>query len=539
MPNLKVADHIPAHPEAEEWDVLVVGTGMGGSTLGGELARRGRRVLFLEKGNVLHGNPLPEEPGPDGYSEAEVRLRTGRWPVPLQGRTSFGKTSFFAPMGCGSGGSTALFGAQLERFAPADFQPRANHPGVRNSSLPEHWPISYEQLVPYYRRAEALHRVCGTPDPLNPDPEAPLREPPPLSERDRVLRDSMVDLGLHPYRSHVGFHHVPECHECFDICGKDCKGDAGGRSLVPALTRHGAGILPRCEVQELIAGRSRVEAVRATWNGTELRLRARNVVLGAGAFMTPVLLLNSRSPEWPEGLANRSGLVGRNLMLHTSDFVTIDLPDLHSTAGPRKSLTFNDFYFDQGRKLGTVQSVGLPMVPGIILQYLRYVAEKDPQWWRRPVDRLLPPVARLACHLFRRAAVFATVVEDLPYRENRVIPDPASSNGMRYEYAYPRELLERNRHFRKRLARRLAPRHRVQVVTGGTNNINYGHVCGTCRFGEDPHTSVLDPTNRAHGVDNLYVVDASFFPSSGGINPSLTIAANALRVAEVIHGTLP
>ena len=206
--------------------------------------------------------------------------------------------------------------------------------------------------------------------------------------------------------------------------------------------------------------------------------------------------------------------------------------------GPRKSLSLNDFYFDQGRKLGTLQSVGLPMHPGIILDYLRYVAEKDPRWWRRPVSRLLPPVARFASHHFRRAALFATVVEDLPYRENRVIPDPAASNGMRFEYAYPRELRERNRHFQKRLARRLAPRHKVTVVTGG-NNINYGHVCGTCRFGEDPQSSVLDPTNRAHGIDNLYVVDASFFPSSGGINPSLTIAANALRVAEVIDSALP
>jgi choline dehydrogenase-like flavoprotein len=539
MDNLRVADHIPAHPEREEWDVLVVGTGMGGSTIGHELARLGRRVLFLEKGKMLHGNPLLEEPGADGYSVAEIRLRTGRWPVRLEGRTNFGRTRFFAPMGCGSGGSTALFGAQLERFSPADFRPRANHPGVAAANLPEQWPISYDQLVPYYRRAEALHRVCGTPDPLNPDPDAPLRAPPPLSDRDRVLHDSLVDLGLHPYRSHVGFHHIPECHECFDICGKDCKGDAGGRSLVPALTRHGAGILPRCEVLELVASGSRVDAVRAKWNGAEIRLSARIVVLGAGAFMTPVLLLNSRSAAWPGGLANRSGLVGRNLMLHTSDFVTIDHRDLHSTAGPRKSLALNDFYFDQGRKLGTLQEVGLPMLPAIILDYLRFVEEKDPRWWRRPIRRLLPGVAEFASRHFRRAALFATVVEDLPYRENRVIPDPSASNGMRFEYAYPRELLERNRHFRRRLAQRLAPRHRVSVVTGGTNNINYGHVCGTCRFGEDPDTSVLDSTNRAHDLDNLYVVDASFFPSSGGINPSLTIAANALRVAEVIHGALP
>ena len=134
--------------------------------------------------------------------------------------------------------------------------------------------------------------------------------------------------------------------------------------------------------------------------------------------------------------------------------------------------------------------------------------------------------------------MFITIMEDLPYRENRVYPEAASLNGMRFWYRYPRELMKRNARFRSRLAAAVSPRHRVTVVTGGRNNINYGHVCGTCRFGNDPRTSVLDASNRAHDVDNLYVVDASFFPSSGGTNPSLTVAANALRVAGIIDQRL-
>jgi choline dehydrogenase-like flavoprotein len=149
-----------------------------------------------------------------------------------------------------------------------------------------------------------------------------------------------------------------------------------------------------------------------------------------------------------------------------------------------------------------------------------------------------PQLAEAAARRFRRATLFSTIVEDLPYAENRVIPDPNAPNGRRFEYTYARELDERNRHFRRQLIRRLAPRHRIRFVTGGGNNLNYGHVCGTCRFGDDPATSVLDRTNRAHDLDNLYVVDASFFPSSGGTNPSLTIAANALRVGEVIDRRL-
>jgi choline dehydrogenase-like flavoprotein len=133
--------------------------------------------------------------------------------------------------------------------------------------------------------------------------------------------------------------------------------------------------------------------------------------------------------------------------------------------------------------------------------------------------------------------VFASILEDLPYPENRVVPDPKALNGMRFEYRYPDELRERTRLYRKQLARKLAPNHRILVLTGA-NNINFGHGCGTCRFGDDPKTSVLDRDNRAHDVANLFVVDASFFPSSGGTNPSLTIAANALRVAEAIERQL-
>jgi choline dehydrogenase-like flavoprotein len=533
-----IDDHIPRDPEREEWDVIVVGTGMGGSTAGYELARLGRRVLFLEKGRFLHAGPVPPDPHSTWDAVGQARMRTGRWPVPLEGETTFGKVKFFAPMGCGSGGSTAVFGAQLERFQSMDFRPRASFPHVTDANLPEQWPIAYEEFVPFYRRAEALYRVCGTPDPLNPDAESQLRPPPALSERDQVLWDSMVSLGLHPYRSHVGFHHIPDCFECFDVCAKDCKGDAGGRSLVPALTRHGAKILTDCEVQELIAKGRRVTTVRATRKGREFKLTAKTVILASGSFMTPLLLLNSRSAEWPDGLANSSGAVGRNLMLHATDFLTIDHRELYSAKGPMKSIAANDFYFADGRKLGTLQAVGLPILAPFILDYLRFAEVRDPRWWRHRVSRFLPLAARFTSYYFRRAGLFATIVEDLPYLDNRIVPDKSANNGMRFQYTYTRELLDRNRYLRKRLARTLAPKHKVRFVTGGTNNINYGHVCGTCRFGDDPSTSVLDRHNRAHDLDNLYVVDASFFPSSGGINPSLTIAANALRVGGIVNACL-
>jgi choline dehydrogenase-like flavoprotein len=538
--RVAVEEHIPADPESGEWDVVVVGTGMGGGTAGYELARRGRRVLYLEKGKFLHGGPGAEaQYTPDADPTEEARRLSGRWPKPLKGKTSFGKVEFYAPLGCGTAGTSGLFGAQLERLSPVDFQPRASFPNASDTDLPDEWPVRYDEMAPFYRRAEALYRVRGSQDPLNTDPDAALGQSPPMSDRDSVIFDSFVEMGLHPYRSHVGFQYVPNCYECADICPLGCKSDAAGVGVVPALIKYGASILPECEAVELSADATRVNAIRARWQGREITIRAKTFVLGAGAYMTPILLLNSKSRDWPDGLANRSGLVGRNLMLHTSDFIAIDPKEDHSAKGPEKSMALNDFYHDDGMKLGTFQSVGMKFEPSFIEAYLQYVCERDPQWWRAFVRPFLRPASERALHYFKQASLFATIVEDLPYRNNRVVPDPQAASGMRFEYKYTRDLLKRNRHFRKRIRQTLQPRHKVSVVTFGNNNINYGHVCGTCRFGEDPETSILDNSNRAHDLDNLYVVDASFFPSSGGTNPSLTIAANAIRVGGILNERLP
>jgi len=184
-----------------------------------------------------------------------------------------------------------------------------------------------------------------------------------------------------------------------------------------------------------------------------------------------------------------------------------------------------------------------------IKMFIRADAERDPRWWKllamsRPAwwrklcSLIIWPVAIGAYHAlnFNRATLWASTIEDLPYYDNRVIADREAKNGMRFEYRYPEELKKRVASFQKRIARILGP-HKIFNLSG-KNNINYPHVCGTCRFGDDPETSVLDRNNRAHDVVNLYVVDASFFPSSAGINPSLTIAANALRVAEEVDKRL-
>lgn len=549
--------HAPVDPEASEWDVAIIGAGMGGATIGFDLARRGWRVLFLEKGRYVQreGDTERGELG-DQRVDPHNRLQIGHWPLPVEGimrrgdrlgggrwtdrilgALSLGRVEFFAPLGCGTGGSTIIFGATLERFFPADFRPKANFPEISGSTLPDAWPVSYEELEPWYRQAEELYRVRGTPDPLHPAASA-LPEPPPLNEQDQEVYDLFQRKGLHPYRIHIGCQFVPGCDGCpGKVCLRDCKSDAGSICVVPAIEKYGAKLMSLCEVTALDADHTGVRQIRCHWQGRERKIRARMVVLAAGALMSPILLLNSKTADGKPGLANGSDLVGRNLMLHSGDMIAVRASRGRESGGFNKSLSINDLYSFGGRKLGNVQSTGVHIDTGSVMAHLQTTLSKGPRWLKQLAHPLLLRIlSRVAAYYFRNAVAFGSIVEDLPYHENRVVPDASAKNGMRFEYEYSEELGERNAMLRRGLVRKLG-RTRVLSLTRPMN-INFGHPCGTIRFGDDPATSVLDRNNRTHEADNLYVVDASFFPSSGGTNPSLTIAANALRVGQVIDARL-
>ncbi len=523
---------IPGNPESHVWDVIVIGTGAGGATAGFNLARLGRSVLFLERGRLLGRDPdvvrgVPFAPSGD----AEEALRHGWWPGSVYRRVDGYDTPVKTPFGSGAGGSTALFGAVMDRFRPSDFTPRRYFPDAPDTSLPEAWPITYAELEPFYDQAESLYRVRGTPDPLLPVAGGVLA-PPPSSPRELAVIAALGRAGLHPYRLHAASERAPGCLGCAAVlCSRTCRNDAGRICLVPALENHGAKILPGCRVVRLEERGGQVQQAVCDMNGRRVAVRGRVFVLAANAYLTPVILQRSASLRFPDGLANSSGLVGRNLMLHATNQLMLRLKGAARFVGSdlNQGVSLNDFYVRNGTKLGNIQGHPIATTRDAVLSYLRQYGGQL-SYLRGPV---LSAIAAVGWSWHRSSMWFAQLIEDLPYVENRVIARPGSDEDVVYEYTYPDELQRRSQaifdDFKAAVAAdfSIRPLHPV-------GSLNGSHVCGTCRFGDDPKTSVLDRDNRAHDLDNLYVVDASFFPSSGGINPSLTIAANSLRVSEKI-----
>ncbi len=508
------------------WEVLVIGTGMGGAMLGRRLAEAGHRVLMLEKGHANFERASGALPYDD--LDPERRLENGLWPRVLTGTVDGRSVELNATVGCGAGGSTLLYAAALERLERRDLESSDSGP---------RWPIDYEELAPYYEEAERLFGVRGTRDPLCSEPFASPSAPASLSECDQSFQKVLERNGRSPYQLHVAFGDRPGCEQCAGrICLEQCKRDARTVGVWPALRHSNARLLDRCEVLRLESDGDRIKEVVALREGRELRLRARFVVMAAGAYHSPVLLLRSKGPGGPGTLANRSDQVGRNLMFHVSDFIAVWPKRRGATAEAQKSLAFRDHYQHEGRPLGAVQSTGMSADYGNVLFHLRKQFDESPLRSLRPLRAALRVPAKIATRVFGKATIFATIQADLPYGENRVLLDPDAAGGMRFEYTVRPELRRRVELFRRLVKQAFAPLW--SFFLGGNVNLNHGHPCGTLRFGTDPRTSVLDRNCRAHDVENLYVVDGSFMPSSGGTNPSLTIAANSLRVAERIDARL-
>ncbi|MCG6957507.1 MAG: GMC family oxidoreductase [Gemmatimonadetes bacterium] len=496
---------------------MVIGSGMGGGTLTHALAATGARILLLERGDFI-----PQEP--ENWSSRavwqEARYRTPeRW-LDGAGREFRPYTHYCV------GGNSKFWGSVLYRLRREDFG-ELQHKGGDSPA----WPITYEVLAPYYERAERLYSVHGDAeaDPTEP-PRTSFPHPPvPHEDRMALIVERLRSLGLHPSHLPLGLQSPGEEDGCV-LCGTcasfPCrirrKSDADVCAVSPALGRGNVTLWTHACAHRLVSNArgDKIIAAEVSRQGKLIRVEAPLFVVSCGAVNSAALLLRSATRARPQGLANSSGLLGRNYMAHLSTMIGAFMPPRHDTTF-QKTVAVNDFYLrgpDSDYPLGQIQSQGRSNAV--------IVKAGGP-----PMARWIPTWAFDIW--FSRSVEWLAMTEDLPSQDNRVTVTDDGRTQLRWK---PRNALA-HKQLVALTGRMLRGVGCWQVVPVSLGLRNTTHQCGTAVFGTDPRRSVLDPWCRAHDVDNLFVVDASFFPSSAAVNPALTIAAQALRAADHIRHT--
>lgn len=506
------------------YDVIIIGTGAGGGTLANKLAASGKRILLLERGDWL-----PREP--ENWDTAAVFV-DGRYISPDQWYDTKGK-AFQPQVHYYVGGATKLYGAALYRLREKDFGELRHHDGVSPA-----WPISYSDMEPYYTAAEQLYQVHGVrgEDPTEPPASADYPFPP-VSHEPRIqqLADDLAREGLHPFHAPCGVRltetNMPYsvCVKCSSCDGFPCplhaKSDAEVFGVRPALTQPNVTLLTNAEAVKLEtnAAGTAVTTVVVEHDGHEERYNGDIIVVACGAANSAKLLLRSATDRHPNGLANGSDQVGRNYMFHDSQAVLALSREPNPTVF-QKTLGVNDFYFsgpDFDYPMGNIQMIGKS-------QAEMFRGEK-------PIETKLAPTWALR-DIATHAVDFWLSTEDLPSPDNRVTLAP--DGNIRLAYAPTNSTAsKRLYHQLKSMLGKLGMHsdhlvHRFAYMKTDIPIAGVAHQAGTCRFGADPASSVLDANCKAHELDNLYVVDTSFFPSIGAVNPALTAMANALRVGD-------
>ena len=516
------------------YDVIVIGSGPGGASLAHRLAPTGKRILIIERGDYL-----PREE--DNWSAKAVFV-DGKYQAKETWRDKDGR-KFTPQLHYFVGGNSKVYGAALFRLRERDFDEVVHAGGVSPA-----WPLKYDAFAPYYDEAEALFHVHGArgEDPTEPScateyPYEAVKHEPKVAE----LAEKLTELGLKPFHLPLGIlldqkangfaTPTSVCMRCTAFDGFPCllngKADAQVMCVDPMLAAHGnVTLLTGAYVSKLSTDASgrRVAAVHVERGGADEVYTADTVVVACGALSSALLLLRSTSERHPQGLANGSGLVGRNYMRHEMSIVMAVMRHVNETVF-QKTLAISDYYYgsdDWDYPLGLIQMCATSHTDQI-------KGEELPRWLEWLPDM---PFEQLARH----SMDFWLQSEDLPHPDNRVYyrggevhldlvetnPEAlarlkAKLESLLADIGWPAVLLERSLYLGK------------DIPLAGT-----AHQAGTCRFGTDPETSVLNLDCRAHEIDNLYVTDASFFPSIGAVNPTLTIIANALRVADVIKERL-
>jgi len=515
------------------YDIIVIGSGPGGASLAHRLAPTGKNILLLERGDYL--------PRSQKNWDAQHVFVENAYQAKEEWFDQTGKS--FAPgLHYFVGGNSKVYGAALLRLRARDFDELQHPDGISPA-----WPIKYDVLEPYYAEAEKLFHVHGK---AGEDPTEAFRSGeyphPAVSHEPKIaeLAENLSRSGLRPFHLPLGIlldekdgKPTPTitCIRCDAFDGFPCllngKADAQVLCVDPTLAAHpNFTLLTNAYVSKLNtdpAGR-RVSEVEVQLNGGAEIFTADIVVVACGALSSALLLLRSANAAHPNGLANGSDQVGRNYMRHNQSVLMALMRERNDTVF-QKTLAVSDFYFgaeDYPYPIGLIQ-----MCAATHSAQIR--GEALPEWLEWLPDAPFEVMARHSMDFWLSSEDIPVPQNRIRYDSGRVVLELTETNMQTHRVlrkkfeqvisnagAHP-VLLDRKLYFKQ------------DIPIAGT-----AHQAGTARIGIDPASSVLDLNCKAHELDNLYLADASFFPSIGAVNPTLTIIANALRVADHIKERL-
>ncbi|APO74517.1 glucose-methanol-choline oxidoreductase protein [Rhizobium etli 8C-3] len=492
-------------------DIVIIGSGIGGSSVAAGLASTGAQILILEAGDHIADLPVNRDQRAI-FQRGHFRPKETWYEANGKG---FNPGNYY-----NVGGNSKFYGAVLSRYRKEDFEVIEHQEGISPA-----WPFAYEILEPWYSRAERLYNVRGT---LGEDPTEPYHslgyEHPPVPDEAPIadVRARLKKRGLHPSSLPLAIDidtWLAKAKTPWDAHpnSKDGKMDAETAALSVAMKHANVTLQTNSRVVRLETGpNGQVTKVQYVKDGQTLSVAPKIVILSAGAVQSSVLLLRSANDRFKKGLANSSDQVGRNFMNHNSSAVIGVSPTFRNTSIYQKTFAFNDFYLSDGNggpPLGNVQLLG--RVSGMVLK------------------GSMPHVPEWVLNLVTGHAIdFYAMSEDIPNPESRVVVD-----GDRVILQWQRTNWAAHLALVAKLTQILKSIGFPIVLARAFDKRTPSHQCGTIRIGKDPATAPLDPFCRSFDHDNLFVVDASFLPTSAAVNPALTVASQALRVADHIAST--
>ncbi|MFT5691217.1 MAG: choline dehydrogenase-like flavoprotein [Oceanicoccus sp.] len=525
----------------ETVDVLIIGAGASGGTIAWSLADTKMRIVCLEQGEWMKPSDYPSagrdwEARSSGDFNISPNRRQNASDYPINEDDSPIKVANFN----GVGGGTVLYAGHYPRFHPSDFRVKTL------DGVADDWPIDYATLEPFYRENDRMTGVSGLAgDPAYP-PKEPMMPPLPLGLSGQVLARGFNKLDWHwwPSDSAIATEPYNGRDKCINLgaCISGCAQGAKASTDItywPHALRQGVELRTHCRVREITVDEHGMAsgAIYYDAKGIEQTQKAHVVIMACNGIGTPRILLNSKSIAFPDGLANSSGLIGKNLMFHPYASITgVFDQTMDGYKGPHDSMLSQEFYetdadrgflrgytFETTRGMGPVNTA----LSGIFRDKLSWGTNHHREFRQ----------------MFTRTTGMVAICEDLPEEHNCVTLDPTlkDSNGIpspKLHYTLSQNSKKMLDHATARATEVLRAAGAIDVYSDSPLIYGGWHLMGTARMGKNPKTSVVNEWGRSHDVKNLFIVDGSVFVTSAGVNPTCTIQALALYIGDQIKKRL-